>query len=242
MQFFQSQEERYPQKGYAITRPGTITINLKNVGIVVVCLLLSNFITLRYSNSSIIGQKKAENQMYLLDKASIFVHDVQGFEQKVRSVGKQLRVPPEWLMAIMYSESKFDASVANHKGSGAVGLIQWMPATAKDMQTTVAELRNMNHIQQMDYVFRYLQRVRTKYGDFNSLTDLYLAVLYPRSLDNDYCYTLYAKPSVAYVKNSGLDEDKDGRVTVSDIDRRMKRIYPTAYMKSAPNSNIFTGI
>ena len=29
--------------------------------------------------------------------------------------------------------------------------------------------------------------------------------------------------------NSGLDENKDGRVTVSDIDHRMARLYPDAF-------------
>ena len=40
--------------------------------------------------------------------------------------------------------------------------------------------------------------------------------------------------------NSGLDEDKDGRVTVQDIDKFVKRIYPTAYMASIDGSEAET--
>ncbi|HMS50722.1 MAG TPA: hypothetical protein PKD56_00220, partial [Chitinophagales bacterium] len=68
-------------------------------------------------------------------------------------------------------------------------------------------------------------------GNFKSLTQLYLGILYPKALEEDNsCLTLFAKPAEAYRMNSGLDEDKDGVITVKDIDRRMKRIFPTAYM------------
>ncbi|MFN0202045.1 MAG: hypothetical protein ACKVTZ_20910, partial [Bacteroidia bacterium] len=69
-------------------------------------------------------------------------------------------------------------------------------------------------------------------GDYTSLTELYLGILYPKALEikGDYCFTMYATPSQAYKQNSGLDEDKDGRVTVSDIDHRMQRVFPTAYV------------
>ena len=143
-----------------------------------------------------------------------------------------LNVPPEWLMAVMYSESQFDASVLNHKGSGATGLIQFMPATASDLNVSMQRLRDMNHTQQLEYVYLYLQKVRERYGEYDSLTDLYLAILYPKARKQDLCYTMYAKPSKSYKQNSGLDENKDGRVTVSDIDRRMMRLYPTAYNQS----------
>ena len=179
------------------------------------------------------GPPPAE-QLYLMDKASLFVSETMLFEQKVREIAAMLRVAPEWLMAVMYSESKFDAGVLNYKGSGATGLIQFMPAAASELNVSLPELQQMGHLEQMEYVYRYLANVRERYGDFTSLTDLYLAILYPRACKQDYCYTLYAKPSKSYSQNSGLDENKDGRVTVSDIDRRMQRLYPTAYQAPSP--------
>lgn len=171
----------------------------------------------------------SKNNLYLSDQAETYVYDMPSFETKVRDVAKRLEIPPEWLMAVMHSESRFDASVKNIQGSGATGLIQFMPTTAKDYEITVDKLRNLNHVDQMEFVFEYLNNKRQRYGGFNSLTDLYLAILYPKALGGGPCFELYATPSKAYTMNKGLDENKDGRVTASDIDRRMQRKYKTAY-------------
>lgn len=197
--------------------------------------LLSHVIWNPFFNGASIPETDAisapadKDQLYLMDKASMYVDNEDLFEDKVREIGGQLGVPPEWLMAVMYSESRFDAAVLNHKGSGATGLIQIMPATAADLNVSIQRLKRMSHIQQLEYVYLYLQKVRERYGEYDTLTDLYLAILYPKARKQDICYTLYAKPTQSYKQNSGLDEDRDGRVTVSDIDRRMARLYPYAY-------------
>ncbi len=232
MRIFSPKQSIEKSRGFYIVQSPTpkLPLNLKGIGIISLAVILSNLFTYSlFSPGSAAAAAELNKPLYLLEEASVYVSDVMGFEQKVREVGQSLNVPAEWLMAIMYSESKFDASVSNFKGSGATGLIQWMPVSAKEMGITLSQLKNLNHIDQLDYVHQYLQTVRERYGEFDSLTDLYLAVLFPKALDQDYCYTLYAKPSVTYTQNSGLDENKDGRVTVSDIDRRMKRIFPEAY-------------
>jgi len=167
--------------------------------------------------------------LYLLDKAGVFAPDLQAFEAKVREISSMLRIPPEWLMAVMYAESKFDTRVRNVLGSGAVGLIQFMPQTAAELNVSIQRLAHMDHLQQLEYVYLYLQQVRQRYGEYESLTDLYLGILYPKARKQDDCFTLYAKPAKAYRQNKILDENADGRVTVSDIDRRMQRMFPTAY-------------
>ncbi len=206
-----------------------IVVNVKTIALLAIFLFLTNFLTYQFSLRPI--RKPTDNKkLYLLEEAQRFVYDIDAFESKVQAVSKQLDIPAEWLMSVMHSESRFDASVANYKGSGATGLIQWMPATAKDYNITVEKIRNMNHIEQLDYVYRYLNDKRQKYGAYESLTDLYLAILYPKAMAEEYCFTLYATPSAAYKMNSGLDMDKDGRVTVQDVDKRMKKKYPIAYM------------
>lgn len=174
--------------------------------------------------------------LYLMEKASIYVTEMAIFEQKVREVSQKLTVPPEWLMAVMYSESRFNAAAENFRGSGAVGLIQFMPATAKDMGISTQKLGKMTHEAQLEWVYQYMNMYREKYGDYQSLADFYLAILYPKARNQEACYVLYANPSKAYKQNIGLDEDKDGRVTVGDIDKRMKRLYPSAYMKKVPTT------
>lgn len=232
MRIFSPKQSIEKSTGFYIVQSPTpkLPLNLKGIGIISLAIVLSNLFTYSLFNpGSAAAAAEIQKPLYLLEEASVYVSDVLGFEQKVREVGDKLNVPAEWLMAIMYSESKFDASVSNFKGSGATGLIQWMPISAQELNITLKQLKNLNHTEQLDYVYQYLQTARERYGEYESLTDLYLAVLFPKALDQDYCFTLYAKPSRAYTQNSGLDENKDGRVTVSDIDRRMKRIFPEAY-------------
>lgn len=170
-----------------------------------------------------------EAPLYLLDKVPPTVNNPHDFEEMVRQVSQNLDIAPEWLMSVMYAESRLDPSIVNRRGSQASGLIQFMPATAREMGTTVTALRQMPAVQQLIYVERYLAQVKSRYGPYQSLTDLYLAILYPKARGQDYCYTLYATPTTAYEQNKGLDQDIDGRVSVSDVDQYLKRMFPTAY-------------
>ncbi|QQS29739.1 MAG: transglycosylase SLT domain-containing protein [Sphingobacteriales bacterium] len=181
---------------------------------------------------------KISNRLYLLDQASNFVYDLDGFETKVREVSSKLNIPPEWLMSVIHSESRFDASVSNYKGSGATGLIQFMPGTAKEFGISVSQLKNLSHVEQMNFVYKYLSAKQAKYGSFETLTDLYIAILYPKALAEDFCYSLYAKPSISYEMNSGLDQNNDGNVTIQDIDKYLKRKYPSAYIISKNGSTV----
>ena len=218
---------------------------LKNVGLITAIIAVTNMWTYRWAmkgrnlpvetelwastQGSITPAMHAGEQLYLLDKASKFLHDPSQFATKVKDVSGKLEIPAEWLMAVMYIESKFDASVYNYKGSGAVGLIQFMPSTARDLNTSAWAISKMNHLQQLEYVYMYLDKVKNRHGPYKSLADLYLGILYPKARSQEACYTLFAKPSRAYRQNSGLDEDRDGRVTVMDIEKRLARLFPTAY-------------
>jgi soluble lytic murein transglycosylase-like protein len=170
--------------------------------------------------------------LYLMDKAAPMLTNPQAFEGKLREIAVDLNIPPEWIMAVIYAESRFDPAVVNRRGSSATGLIQFMPATAAELGVTVQRLALLTPTQQLDYVQRYLKQVHQRYGPYRSLTDLYLGILYPKARQQDYCYTLYAKPSQAYERNTGLDEDRDGRVSSSDVDRYLRRMFPTAYALS----------
>ena len=222
--------------------PLGIPRGLRNMFWLLAILLGSNMLTYRYSNKrntvslanvsthiQKIGHQELESDLYLMDKAAVYTHEPERFEQGVKEVGQKLNIPPSWLMAVMFSESKFDPAIQNLMGSGAVGLIQFMPSTAAELGVSAAQIQQMNSLQQLPFVYKYLAKVRDRYGEYKSLADLYLAILYPEARHQDECYVLYAKPSVKYKQNAGLDENRDGRVTVSDIDHRMLRLYPTAY-------------
>ncbi len=207
-------------------------------GLAIIVVLLASYPYLssfHEKNDDSAGQtlqpNKDPNELYLLDKASVYIRDIDAFKDKVNEVSEKLQIPSDWLMAVMHSESRFDASVENKKGSGATGLIQLMPHTCTDFDITIEQLRNLNHVDQLDYVYDYLNTVREQRGiSYHSLTDLYLAILYPRALVNNHPnYVLYENPSIAYKMNNGLDENQDKRVTISDIDMRMRRVYSTAF-------------
>ena len=167
-----------------------------------------------------------------MDEAQKYIFEAQAFEEKVRHVSEALRIPPEWLMAVMFSESRLQSSVKNFKGSGATGLIQFMPFTARELGTTTSDLQKMTPVRQLDWVHKYIDKVRQQRcgkGTFKSLTHLYMSVLWPRGVNKPMTYVLYRKPSKSYKQNSGLDVNKDGKVTVWDIDQRMKKKFKTAY-------------
>ncbi len=206
-------------------------------------ILISNVLTHRiwnphlFSASSLFSKKipevtakKPVSTLYLIDKAATHILDIDQFENKIKEISRMLRIPPEWLMSVIYHESKFDPSVLNFKGSGAVGLIQFMPTTAAELQVSTERLKRMPAIHQLEYVYLYLQLQRERYGEFTSLTDLYLSILYPKARHQDFCYGLFFKPSKAYKQNSGLDENRDGIITVSDLEKRMKKMFPSAYL------------
>ncbi|MEM5473582.1 transglycosylase SLT domain-containing protein [Hoeflea sp. AS60] len=137
------------------------------------------------------------------------------FKRKAIEIAHRLEMDPNHLMAIMAFETgrSFDPSETNRAGSGATGLIQFMPATARDLGTTTAALATMSAVDQLDYVERYLNPYKGKMADLESA---YMAVLYPRGVDKEPGYVLFRKGSKAYKLNRGLDTNGNGYVTKTE--------------------------
>lgn len=217
-------------------------ISAKTTYWVIGAILLSNVLTfLLFSNR---GKMKATasviqttteqgNDFYLLDQAHTYVLDPEEFATEVKQVAKTLGVPPEWLMAVMYSESKFDASATN-KNNGATGLIQWKPSDLERMGLTAERVRNLNYKDQLKLVEKYYRSVKKEHKPFENLTEFYLGAFYPDALGEDYCYSLYKQNETGYKTYALLDINKDGQITVKDIDEKLKRMFPTAYMIEEP--------
>ena len=108
------------------------------------------------------------------------------------------------------------STVKNQAGSGATGLIQFMPATAKGLtgaeskEAAIKILEDMSPVEQLDYVKKYLAPFK---GKLNSLEDVYMAVLYPKAVGKDSDYALFKRGTKAYWQNRGLDLDRDGVIT-----------------------------
>ncbi|MEZ4775057.1 MAG: transglycosylase SLT domain-containing protein [Bacteroidia bacterium] len=214
-----------------------IRIQGKWVAVTSGAISIVGFIFIGLDFEGLYAPVRLSERLYLIEHADPYVADMDKFEEKVKEVARSLDVPPEWLMAVMYSESKLNPSVINRRGSGATGLIQFMVPTVRELNDRLgtnyymSDVRKMEAHQQMELVREYLQTVRERYGEYESLTDLYLAILYPKALEFGPTYVLYAKPTKMYNQNVGLDENKDGSVTVTDISDRMRRLFPTAFYK-----------
>lgn len=136
------------------------------------------------------------------------------FRDKVRAIAGRLGVPADDLMACMAWETgrTFNPAVRNMAGSGATGLIQFMPSTARALGTTTDALAAMSAERQLDYVEAYFQPYR---GRLRDLGDLYMAILWPRGIGQPDSYVLWDKASrpTTYRQNAGIDIDRDGRIT-----------------------------
>lgn len=121
---------------------------------------------------------------------------------------------PNDLMACIAWESDetFSASVKNKAGSGATGLIQFMPTTAKDLGTTTAKLAEMSAENQLNFVYKYFRGVIKSRGPVLTLEDMYMGILLPSAVGKPNSHVLFSS-GVAYRQNSGLDSNKDGKVT-----------------------------
>jgi len=144
------------------------------------------------------------------------------FRNKAISICADLGIPPDWLMACMYFESGLSASIKNKAGSGAVGLIQFMPSTAKALGTSTALLAAMSGMDQLAYVWKYFEPY---VGRLDSLEDCYMTILWPRAVGKPSDYVLFnrdEKPTT-YRQNGSLDSDKDGNVTKWEASNHVRR-------------------
>jgi hypothetical protein len=116
-----------------------------------------------------------------------------------------------WLMACMAFESgeTFSPSVRNAAGSGAVGLIQFMPSTAAGLGTTVENLQLLSAESQLYYVQKYFKPYAKRIG---SLSDMYMAILLPKYVGQPGESVLFSE-GIAYRQNAGLDANRDGKIT-----------------------------
>lgn len=139
------------------------------------------------------------------------------FRDKVRAISVRLGCDPSDLMTCMAWETArtFSPSKKNMAGSGAVGLIQFMPATAQSLGTSTDALARMTAVQQLDWVEKYFQPYK---GRLHNLADLYMAILWPVAVGKPMEYVLWDQKHrpTTYRQNAGLDLNKDGVITKAE--------------------------
>lgn len=145
----------------------------------------------------------------------------RGFAGRVRTMARRLRMDPDHLMAVMHYETAgtFRPSIVNPR-SRAVGLIQFLPSTARRMGTSTPQLRRQSAIEQLAWVERYLSHFR---GRMRTIEDAYLAVFTPAGIGRAGGYVLHRRGETAYRRNLGHDRDRDGRITVREVGANARR-------------------
>ena len=157
----------------------------------------------------------------------------QTFRDRVWWIADMLRLNPDDLMSCIAWETgrKFSASVKNMAGSGATGLIQFMPSTAVKLGTTTAKLARMTAEDQLRYVYKYFQPYgpsdRYPEGRLKSLEDIYMAILWPKGVGQPEDYILFdGRPAstwkTAYRQNAGFDVNKDLVVTKAEASAKLR--------------------
>lgn len=149
----------------------------------------------------------------------------QELRKAFREVGAKLDVNPDWLTSVVAFETgkSFAANEKNKAGSGATGLIQFMPATARSLGYTTAQLARMSAVQQLEGpVYEYFKPYKSK---LTSLGATYLAVFYPDALGKGDGYVIATSPSTRYTQNAGLDVARKGFLTAGDAVARAERSY-----------------
>jgi hypothetical protein len=167
-----------------------------------------------------------EDTRTTLESANRVLQDNPDFKEEVNRLATKYNVPPNALMAIMDFETggSFDPAEPNQAGSGAIGLIQFLPETARSLGTTNAKLAQMSKIEQLVYVEKYFDQFGDRLSGGN-LDDIYMAVLWPKAIGKPDGYVLFRRGTEAYGQNSGLDHNEDGTITKYEAATEVRRTY-----------------
>lgn len=160
------------------------------------------------------------------------------FRHRVFEIADWLGIDPSYLMACMAFESgeSFSPAVRNGAGSGAVGLIQFMPATARALGTTANALAAMTAVEQLDWVQKYFAPYRRR---LHTLSDLYMAILWPAAVGKPESAWLWSKAArpTTYRQNAGLDANKDGVITKAEAASKVQ----AKLLRGIRPANLWTG-
>jgi hypothetical protein len=153
------------------------------------------------------------------------------FKKFVWQMGIDFGRPPNDFMACMAFETMetFSPKIRPLRKDGtrissAVGLIQFLEKTARELGTSTAELEKMTAEKQLEYVWIYFRNfLRATGKKLNSLEDVYMVIHWPKAVGLPDTATMYVKGSSAFAANAGLDIDKDGIITKAEAGRLVRQ-------------------
>jgi hypothetical protein len=136
---------------------------------------------------------------------------------QIAQIEKELNFEPHSLQKVIYAESGGNPKARNPI-SGATGLIQFMPKTARGLGTTTSKLYKMTAEEQMVYVRKYMKDSKRNAGYSHSEKlssgEVYGLVFMPGRIKNN---NGYKKGSTEYSQNRGLDVNNNGIINEYDL-------------------------
>ncbi len=157
------------------------------------------------------------------------------FMSGIADLSEKYNIPQNDILAMMDFETggTFDPAQKNigpdgtpETGSGATGLIQFMPKTAEGLGTSTDDLSKMSRSEQLEYVDKHFEtNLKGRLGDEGGdISDLYMSVLFPVAVGKPDDFVLfgkgaiegYAEGSKAYKQNQPLDLNNDGSITKAE--------------------------
>lgn len=139
----------------------------------------------------------------------------EAFAKKVIAIAQYLLIDPNWLMQVMYAESKLNNQAKNIQQGKliAAGLLQWTRASGVLPQSVLS----LDHLQQLDRVKTYFSPYR---GKMTSYFDVYMVTFFPAGMgkpDNYVFQTSKLSAALIAKQNPAINKNKDGKITMVEF-------------------------
>ena len=138
------------------------------------------------------------------------IADDADFREAVKALAERRGISTDEIYSVIQGESSFNPRARNR--SGAAGLFQIMPESARELGVSTSEILNMSPARQVALYDRYLER-----WNYNSSNRLGIMQAAPAFADRSPDDVIYAKGSKAWEQNPGWRELNDGPITVRSI-------------------------
>ena len=152
------------------------------------------------------------------------------FLDGIQKIADKHNIKASELLGLIASESGFKPD-ALKESTGAGGLIQFKPEVAEEFGTTVDDIRKMSLSEQLPLIDKYLSK---NLPENATKSQLYGSVFMPSYADKDPDFQLLGSGDkfddgekitssirARYERNSGLDLDGDGFITVGELGSRI---------------------
>lgn len=171
--------------------------------------------------------------------------DLKALKQSADAIG----IPVDWLATVISFETAgtFSPSIKNAAGSGATGLIQFMPKTAAGLlggtpDEAIKRVAAMSFKEQLKLVEKYFAPYK---GKLKSLDDVYLVVFYPAAVGKPADWVVAPAGTKVYEQNRVFDVNNSADITKTEITATIRKVLAAAANKphiTIPAAISFTAV